>query len=149
MLVCLLTTAGFVGFIMFDSEIVSAVTTIYVDDDNAMGPWDGSLANPFCTIRDGIDAASDGDTVYVFDGSYIENVVVNKTISLIGAKRNFTIIYGSGGGDVVKITKDWVNFTGFTISRPITNVGLRVDSNYNTISDNKVEINGIGILLIL
>jgi parallel beta-helix repeat protein len=144
--VWLLVIGGFFYFITFDSGVVNAGITIYVDDDNTIGPWDGTLANPYQKIQEGVNAAIDGDTVYVFAGSYYDNVVVNKTINLIGEKKDFTIIFGIGG-DVVKITKDWVNFTGFTISRPITNVGLRVESNYNTISGNTVEINGIGILL--
>ena len=36
--------------------------TIYVDDDNTSGTEDGSEANPYNTIQEGIDAASSGDT---------------------------------------------------------------------------------------
>jgi pectin methylesterase-like acyl-CoA thioesterase len=46
-----------------------------VDDD---GPAD------FHTIARAINAASDGDTTYVYNGTYYEHVVINKTISLIG-----------------------------------------------------------------
>jgi hypothetical protein len=46
--------------------------TLYVDDDNTAGPWDGSAANPFQYIQDGIDAAVSGvDTVLVKDGLYV------------------------------------------------------------------------------
>ena len=44
--------------------------TVYVDSSNTAGPWDGTLANPFSRIQDGIDAAVDGDTVLVRDGTY-------------------------------------------------------------------------------
>ncbi len=47
-----------------------AQTTWYVDDDNCPGPGSGTMADPFCTIQEGIDAAVNGDTVLVLDGEY-------------------------------------------------------------------------------
>ena len=49
----------------------AVATTIYVDDDNTTGPWDGSAANPFQYIQHGINAAISGvDTVLVRNGTY-------------------------------------------------------------------------------
>jgi parallel beta-helix repeat protein len=45
-------------------------TMIYVDVGNTTPPWDGSAANPYQFIRDGLDNAADGDTVAVSDGIY-------------------------------------------------------------------------------
>ena len=33
--------------------------TIYVDDDNTQGPWDGTAEHPFQNIQDGINHASE------------------------------------------------------------------------------------------
>jgi parallel beta-helix repeat protein len=101
----LLVTAGFVGFITFESEVVSAVKTIYVGS---------GAGNQSTTINGGISQASDGDTVYVYSGTYYENVIVDKTINLTGEERDTTIINASGIEDAVHITADWVNITGFT-----------------------------------
>ena len=63
----------------------NSARTIYVDDD---GNAD------YTRIQDAIDNASDEDTVYVFNGKYYENVVVNESIKLTGEDRNSTIIDG-------------------------------------------------------
>jgi parallel beta-helix repeat protein len=70
----------------------------------------------FSTIQEGIDAANPGDTVYVYSGLYVENVIVNKTISLVGEDRDTTIINSSVAGNTITITSDWVNITALTIT---------------------------------
>ena len=57
------------SFVVFSSNSVQAAT-YYVDDDNCPGPGNGTEADPFCKIQDGIDAASSSDTVEVADGTY-------------------------------------------------------------------------------
>ncbi len=66
--------------------------TIYVDDDNVDGPWDGSLAYPFQAIQEGLNASSDGDTVFVFNGTYTELVTIETEVALIGENNSATIL---------------------------------------------------------
>lgn len=47
-------------------------TTVYVDDDNVNGPWDGSSSHPFRLIQDAVDYCVDGDTIWVMPGVYHE-----------------------------------------------------------------------------
>ncbi len=77
----------------------------------------GSGPNNYTKIQDAIDNASDGDTVFVYDDSspYYENVVVDKSINLIGEDRNTTVIDGGNNNDTVYVTADWVNMSGFTV----------------------------------
>jgi nitrous oxidase accessory protein NosD len=84
----------------------SGPRTWIVDDD---GPAD------FHTIQEAINAASDGDTIFVRNGTYHENVVVNKTVSLNGENREMTIIDGNNNGDVVDVVANDVNITRFTL----------------------------------
>ena len=52
----------------------------------------------FISIQDAINAANDGDTVFVYNGTYYENVIVNKIINLIGEHPDATLIDGGGSG---------------------------------------------------
>ena len=49
--------------------------TIYVDDDGTAD---------YSNIQAAIDIANPGDIVYVYSGTYYENLDIPKTISLIG-----------------------------------------------------------------
>jgi len=126
-------------------------TTIYVDDDNTEGPWDGTLEHPYQYIQDGIDNANNGDEVYVFNGTYNENVVVFRSIHLVGEDKDITIIDGGGDGTVVRLTADGVYLTDFTIKNSgndPNNAGINVNSEWNHIAVTNVVNNNYGIRLV-
>jgi parallel beta-helix repeat protein len=146
-IVYMLVIAAFFGFITFGPGIVNAVgMTFYVDDDNLAGPWDGSMANPYQTINDAIAASTDGDTIYVFNGTYVENVWVDKSLTIIGNGTGNTTIEAPGGGDVVMVIADMVNITGFTCMSGSNGIHLFTASNC-TISNNNVTNNPYGIVI--
>jgi len=111
----------------------------------------GSGHGNYTRIQDAIDNASDGDTVFVYDNSspYYENIVVDKSINMIGEDRNTTIIDGSNSSSIIYVTADWVNISGFTIEfSGDWNVGIALRSNNNTIAGNIISNNWYGIHLL-
>jgi parallel beta-helix repeat protein len=102
-------------------------TTIIVPDD-------------YSTIQEAVNAANPGDTVFVKSGTYCENVVVNKTVSIIGEDKENTIIDGQENGDVILINANGVCIKGFTIrnsSLAYYHSGVLFSfSNFSVISDS-------------
>jgi len=101
-------------------------------------------------IQNLIDNASDGDTIYIPTGTYYENIVINKSISLLGEDKNTTIIDGDNNGDVVTIYADSVNISGFTIINgyipSFDGTGIVIFSNFSIITENIINLNeGWGI----
>ena len=102
--------------IIQEKEIEISATTIIVDDDGTPG-----VDCNYTHIQWAIENARIGDTIFVKNGTYYENVRVNKTIYLIGEDRNNTIIDGSGGGVVVSIEADYVNISHLRLQNGTSN----------------------------
>ncbi|HVP16807.1 MAG TPA: NosD domain-containing protein, partial [candidate division Zixibacteria bacterium] len=74
------------------------------------------------SIQAAIDAAQEGDTVFVEAGQYVGNITVNKSLNLVGENQSTTIIDGGGNPrwgpkpmSVVLVQANYVNISGFTI----------------------------------
>ena len=101
-------------------------------------------------IQSRIDAANPGDTIYIPSGTYYENLVIYKPITLMGEDKETTIIDGGGSGNVVFTektdTETVIKITGFTIRNG--NRGIQADytGKLHIIGNNIIE-NEIGINL--
>lgn len=135
-LLCLVILFGSVVIIIKIAPTTNA-TTITVDDSGGAD---------YYTIQEAIDAASDGDTVYVYSGIYNENVIVDKTINLTGTGKTSTIIDGGGSGDVLRVTSDGVDISGFKITGSGSSneeAGIKLINVQNcSISHNNLTLNG-------
>jgi len=114
----------------------------------------GSGPGNYTKIQDAIDNASDGDTVFVYNGTYNEyNVTIDRSISLMGENRNTTVIDGTYNGHVIIIDNTtYVNISGFTIRNAkyskYYGSGIEIVKSSNIIiSDNIIKDNNIGISL--
>ena len=160
-------------FVYASAPVKAEPRVIYVDAKNT-GFGDGSNEHPYSTIKEGTNAATSGDTVFVYNGTYQEwNITLDKdNLSLIGENRNVTII---DGGSVyywiLIMTAQNVTVTGFTIKNsPVGTAGIFLDhamkskisnniiknhdsgiysafSNYNLIENNWISDTYAGIIL--
>ena len=145
----------------------SATATEWYVDDSVAESGDGtSPARAFEKIQEGINAASDGDTVIVAEGTYIENVNFSgKSITLRGADPldpaivAATIIDGNEAGSVVTLSgteTELCVLSGFTLRNGSAThgggiCGGKADTHakagicHNVISGNAAQFGGGGI----
>jgi parallel beta-helix repeat protein len=89
-----------------------------------------------------------GHTIEVAAGTYYENVVVDKRISIIGEDRGTTVIDAGGIQNAVYINAWFVNLTGFTLRNPHPiRAALKLGNSgrYCTIVNNTIIDSNIGI----
>lgn len=116
---CIIITFLFTIMPITISEIEETYNhTIYVDDDNTIGPWDGSQEHPYQHLQEAIDHSIDGDTVFVYNGYYSEtNITCNKSIYIIGEEKENTIIDGYSPytiDSIFKLNESEILITNFT-----------------------------------
>jgi parallel beta-helix repeat protein len=124
------------------SNVSLSSAIIYVPDDYAKIQW-------------AVDNATDGDTIIVRDGTYMENVDVNK--SLIIKSENgteATSVQAADSNDhVFEVTADYVNISGFTVEGAGYYLkgwksGIYLNNaDHCNISNNNISTNTYGIHL--
>ena len=140
---------------------VAISANIYVDAGNTSGTEDGTLANPYNTIQEGVDAAADGDEIRVAQGTYNETVPLNqRQLTLKGGyNAGFTLnepdVYVTNvqgiAGSAVFTLESCTNsqIEGFAISGGLQGIVIGEDplqwppiTNNITITNNLIENNG-------
>jgi len=112
----------------------------------------GSGLGNYSTIQDAINNASDGDSVFVFSGTYNERLYVNRSIDLIGENKYSTIIKGLGFDNVVRIVNSSVTVQNFYINNsghfvPDSGILIYGEIHNITIQNNIITDNNIGICI--
>ena len=127
-----------INFSLADDNVKKS--SIPVSDGNTLYVG-GSGEGNYSRIQDAIDNASVGDTVFVYDDSspYYENVIINKSITLLGENRDNTIIDAGGLDSPVWIGANSVTVCGFTLQNSGNsqyNAGVHIGTLYNGGNEN-------------
>lgn len=120
---------------------------LIVDDKLGSGP--DNPAENFTSIQDALEAAKPGDSIKVYQGEYFENIVINKSISLIGQNKYETIIDGGNFSYTVLISSSFVNLENFSIRNSDIGICVNGQQGFNNIMliDNSLNDCKLGIFL--
>jgi len=103
----------------------------------------GSGPGNYTRIQDAINDASEGDTIFVYHGTYYEHDLVISKLNLIGEDRNTTIIDGHDAFYLGILVGDGATVRGFTIrgfTQFNSGTGISINGNKVTISDNVITM---------
>ena len=122
-------------FVPDDDDDDDKVATHFVDDDKVECP-----SAAFTTIQSAVDAAGRGDIIKVCPGTYVEQVVISKPLTLEGIKRN------GKKAAVVQPSNVIQNTTDTLFGDPVAVVILVMDTSDVTIRNIIIDgiNNGIG-----
>jgi len=107
------------------------------------------VPDTYPTIQEAIKNASTGDTIFVKAGVYYENLVVDKSVNIVGENKENTIVIGTGNVSrgqqtVIILAAENTKITGFTIksqnysSSSLHATGISVEADNCEITDNKI-----------
>jgi len=118
---------------------LASAKTIYVPDDYAKIQW-------------AVDNATAWDTIIVRDGTYIENILVNKSLTIMSenGSANCIVQANNSNDHVFNITADNVTIKGFTVKNATgtEKAGIYIyNSNNCTIENVNASNNYLGIYL--
>jgi parallel beta-helix repeat protein len=137
-LICLIMFLGSIVFIVEFTPLVEGTATLYV---GGTGPGN------YSKIQDAIDAATNADAVFVYKGTYNENLVIGKRINLIGEDRDNTLIDGGGAHTVIEVDVTKIEISGFSVFNGTRGINLNHEDK-NVIENNKLySLSGSGIHL--
>ena len=116
--------------------VMTEPTTIIVPDD-------------YPTIQEAIDVANQGNTIYVRAGTYYENLVVDKTVALLGENKNATVIVGVVHSpvwkSVISVHADDVKIVNLTVTNG--GHGIYLGARRTIVTDCVAYVNGFGLTI--
>jgi parallel beta-helix repeat protein len=143
----------YVIIILIGTCVISSMGS-YIEKNNLYGPLSinsdglilyvgGSGQGNYSKIQDAIDNSSDQDMIFVYDDSspYNENIIIDKSIIIMGEDPDSTIIDGDSKQCTITINSSNVSFGGFTIINGNLSGIKLLNSEYCSIFFNFIDAN--------
>lgn len=139
-----------VGCIVIGIQTGSALPKEFLTQPTTTAGWlyvGGGGPGNYSTIQSAISASSNGDTIFVYSGTYPENIVIDKSITLFGENKNTTTISGDSLTATVNITAESVILQGFTIKNDGSQDGIHTSTGSHQFINNIFTMTSRGIHL--
>jgi parallel beta-helix repeat protein len=143
--------------IRFAGGLCAAVVVVLVSGSSALGATlcvnPGGTGGCNATISAAVAAASAGDTIRVAKGTYYEEVVIGKPLSLIGEDGGTAVVDARGQGNGFNVDGynnaglNHVLISGFTVRNAERQGILVIDASFVTIANNTVAGNDKALVL--
>ena len=135
--------------IMVLSECMTAFSNVSLLASSVANTSSTTIIVPdnYPTITDAIGNATAGDTILVRSGTYFENPIIDKPLTLQGENSANTIVVGAGGSvgaSVFTVAADNVKISGFTITslnysaHPNYAAGILIEGDNCAITGNNI-----------
>ena len=142
-----------VGFLLVGTQAGSALPQNPLTKPMATAGWlyvGGGGPGNYTTIQSAIDAALEGDTIYVYPGTYNENIIIDKPLlTLRGAGRDITTIQGNNLNATIELRRQNFMIQGFTIKNDGSQTGIYTitSASVHSFTDNIFTMTSRGIHL--
>ncbi|MGD8239485.1 MAG: hypothetical protein PVH68_13080, partial [Armatimonadota bacterium] len=127
--------AGIAALSLLLGMVAPARAVVYVDIDNAAGPWDGeSWATAYRTVHEGLNAAHDagGGEVWVAEATYKPTSTTDRSVSF-ELKPGVAIYGGFRGAETARDQRDWATHVT-VLSGDIGTPGDPSDNSYHVVT---------------
>jgi len=133
------------------------ITRLYADANNGNDSWDGTspiflggTTGPMKTITSTINTLNPWGTIIVASGTYIENLVINKEINLIGSGVNTKITPLNAQNPIINITSGGNGslISGFILNGASTSSAVAISGASScTVANNNITGSQVGVLI--
>lgn len=116
-------------------------------DDDYTEQTSGLKLYRWKTVEEAVDACTDLEIIYVWNGTYSVHLELDKSLFLLGEHTKHTILDAEHSGTAVDIRSDFCGVSGFTIMNAgseQSDAGIIIGSNVSFVTNNVIKNNGNG-----